>query len=217
LLACLALLYLIAHLSLDLLRQRVPENDALLSHVDSLAVKMSDTNRCRKRRQAPTESSNHSEANENLSTDDASSPPGTATFDETFSQVSKGKRRRKRFNLQRRKEVANVRKVGACTECRARKVAVCQPVMFPVKVIPLTHKSDANVDIGSASMRCKEPMPISIQPPYRSPPHNHILSSSRQHTLTPHTLGQCGKMSQGNGLSQMSHKFKIRQLMMVLI
>src|ERR1700722_9160725 len=100
---------------------------------------MSDTNRGRKR-QAPTESSNHSETNENLSADDVLSLPGTATYDETFSQISNGKRRRKRFTSERRQEVANVRKVGACQECRARKVAVCQPLMFLVMVIPLYPK-----------------------------------------------------------------------------
>jgi hypothetical protein len=94
------------------------------SLVDSLALKMSGTHRGRKR-QAPTVSSNPSEANENLSVDDDMSLPGTATFDGTFSQVSKGKRRRRRFDSERRKQVANVRKVGACPECRARKVAVC--------------------------------------------------------------------------------------------
>jgi hypothetical protein len=145
---------------------------------------MSDTNRGRKR-QAPTASSNESEANENLSADDALSLPGTATYDETFSQISKGKRRRKRFNSKRRKEVANVRKVGACPECRARKVAVCQPLIFPIKVMPLNPKPYANnVDVGSASMRCKRPMPLTIPPPHRGPPLNNILSSSRQHTLT---------------------------------
>ena len=95
---------------------------------------MSD-NRGRKR-QAPSESSDHSEANENLSADDVLSLPGTATFDGTFSQVSKGKRRRRRFTSERRKQVAKVRQVGACQECRARKVAVCQLPMFLIKVIP---------------------------------------------------------------------------------
>ena len=174
---------------------------------------MSGNNRGRKR-QAPTDSSNHSETNENLSVDDDLSLPGTGIFDETFSQISKGKRRRKRFPPERRKEVARVRKLGACPECRTRKVAVCQPVMFLVKVIPLNPKSDANVDVGSASMSCKGPMSIPNPPPYRSPPHNHILSSSRQHTLTPRTLRRSMRMRQGNCLSQIRHKFKIRHLMM---
>jgi hypothetical protein len=143
---------------------------------------MSNTNRGRKR-QAPTESSNPSEPNGNLSVDDGLSPPGTATFDETFSQISKGKRRRRRFNAQRRKEVADVRKVGACYECRLRKVRVCQLVICLVNVIPSNPKSYANLDAGSAHMFCKGPIVIPIPSPHRSRPHSHILSTSRHYTL----------------------------------
>jgi len=71
-----------------------------------------------KREQSPTD-------NENLAADDDMSLPGTATFDGIFSQVSKGKRRRRRFKIERRKEVAKIRIHGACLECRFRKVAVC--------------------------------------------------------------------------------------------
>lgn len=97
---------------------------------------MSTANRGRKR-QAPTESSSYSETNDNLSADDGVSVPGTATYDETFSQISGGRRRRRKFSLQRRDEVAKVRKIGACVECRARKVRVCQLLMCRVRVIPL--------------------------------------------------------------------------------
>ena len=56
----------------------------------------------------PSESSNHSEANENLFTYDILSLPGTANFDGTFSQASKGNRRHRRL---RRNQEAKVRHV----------------------------------------------------------------------------------------------------------
>jgi hypothetical protein len=89
------------------------------------------------KRQAPTESSNQSETNENLSADDSISVPGTATYNEHLSQISGGKRRRKRFTAAERLRVAKVRKAGACKSCRRRKVKVCQPLMCLVMVISL--------------------------------------------------------------------------------
>jgi hypothetical protein len=140
---------------------------------------MSTINRGTKR-QAPTESSNQSETNENLSTDDGMSVPGTATYDEHLSQISGGKRRRKKFTAAERHHVAKVRKAGACKSCRLRKVKVCQPSHGRI-FIPT---SDANLEIGSAYMPCRGPMPpVPVPFPHRSPLHNLIISTSRQNTL----------------------------------
>jgi hypothetical protein len=85
---------------------------------------MSNTNKRGTKRQAPTESSNQSVINENLTADDGVSVPGTATYDENLSQISGEKRRRKKFTPTERAHVAQVRKAGACAECRSRKVKV---------------------------------------------------------------------------------------------
>jgi hypothetical protein len=60
--------------------------------------------------------------------DDESSFPGFFTFSASNDKL-KEPRRRRRFHLQRRREVAQVRRVGACAECKARKVRVSQPTV----------------------------------------------------------------------------------------
>jgi hypothetical protein len=83
-----------------------------LESASLLAVKMSDTN-------------------ENFSAEDNISVSGTAIYDEVLSR----RRRRKKFTPTQKAPTAHIRKTGACTECRARKVRVCWPPMDLIVVI----------------------------------------------------------------------------------
>lgn len=79
-------------------------------------------------------------------------PAGVKSFATAASMVSQDiserrKRRRKRYAPGLRSYVQRVRKIGACSECRARKVRVCQPVLCSVKVIPLLPSSVANLGV----------------------------------------------------------------------
>jgi hypothetical protein len=82
-------------------------------------------------RQAPAGSSGVSDHNEDVSADD--DLPGTATFerqnDGSLKKKPKAPRRRKKFHPERRKEVAEVRRRGACHKCREKKIAVSQPLI----------------------------------------------------------------------------------------
>ena len=66
--------------------------------------------------------------------------PCPAIYDATSSQISKGKWHGKPLKWQRRNEIVEGRKVGPSQEYKARKVVVCQPVMFSVKIISLNPK-----------------------------------------------------------------------------
>ena len=103
---------------------------------------MSESHHGRKR-QAPARSPNPSNTNDDLSGDDHSSIPGTATYilqeDGSYAQKSRTRRRRKRFDPTRKAEVAEVRKVGACKTCKSRKVRVSQPVDGDCQTSILIH------------------------------------------------------------------------------
>ena len=83
-----------------------------------------------KKRQAPARSPNPSNTNDDLSGEDDSSIPGTATYvfhDGSYTRRAPARRRRKPFDSKRKAEVAEVRKIGACPICKSRKVRVSQP------------------------------------------------------------------------------------------
>lgn len=83
----------------------------------------------RGRKGAPSSSKSVGTArDDDVSSDDSSSVPGTATYsfrrNGSLTKHSKSPRRRRRFTPTRRSEVAFVRKFGACMECRKKKIAV---------------------------------------------------------------------------------------------
>jgi hypothetical protein len=83
------------------------------------------------KRQAPARSPNPSNTNDDLSGEDDSSIPGTATYifhEGSYTRKAPARRRRKPFDSKRKAEVAEVRKIGACQICKSRKVRVSQPV-----------------------------------------------------------------------------------------
>lgn len=97
------------------------------SRTNFIDMAMSESGRSFKRK--ANFDSSASDRFDDASTDDRSSLPGTATYvirdDGSFTQEGRAPRRRRKFNPQRRKEVAMVRKKGACKDCRSRKVRVC--------------------------------------------------------------------------------------------
>lgn len=81
------------------------------------------------KRQAPARSPNPSITNDDLSAEDDSSIPGTATFvfhEGSYTRKAPTRRRRKPFDSKRKAEVAEVRRIGACKICKSRKVRVSQ-------------------------------------------------------------------------------------------
>jgi hypothetical protein len=128
------------------------------------------------KRRSNRQSPKCSDAKDNLSADDSMSMIGTATFVEGFDQVPGGKRRRKKFSTSRRREVASVRKSGACLTCRTRKVKVCQSVLNQSKCpCILRLRTGANCILYSAPIRYSGAIYTGIRRPHRSLSHNHIL------------------------------------------